>query len=153
MPDPLESVLPFNRFDFVVRSESKRAVRYMYFFSLLMVEPDQDEYKELLPKVARLIMQSVRNSDLIGQDGGDRLMLILHDAEKPSAFEVGERIRSEVEGQNIVLENRSDRLTVSVGGACFPTDETHPDGLFSTAKQMLEHARRLDGNRVCFPEM
>lgn len=153
MPDPLVNVFPFNHFNFIVRSESKRAERYMYFFSLLMIGLDQDEYKELLPEARKLIMQSVRNSDLIGQDDRERFMLILHDAEKPSAFAVGKRIRDKVEKQNIVLLNGSGRLTISVGGVCFPTDETHPDELYSTASQMLENARRLGGNRVCFPSM
>lgn len=49
--------------------------------------------------------------------------MILHDAQKPNAYEVGERIRIRVEKQERVLESGLEKLTVSIGAACFPSKE------------------------------
>ncbi|MCP3866552.1 MAG: diguanylate cyclase [Gammaproteobacteria bacterium] len=43
---------------------------------------------------------------------------------------------------------RSLRVTVSVGGAVFPTDATSADQLIETADQMLYQAKRTGKNRV-----
>ncbi len=148
----IASPLSCDHFNFILRSESKRAVRYMYFFSLLIVEPDQSPNGGHLPLLVNLIDRQTRDSDLIGQDDQKRSLLLLHDAEQSDTFRIGERLRCQVEKQIFTLDDIWGRLTVSIGGACFPTHATDPQELLMTADQMLQKAKSLGGNQVCLPE-
>jgi diguanylate cyclase (GGDEF)-like protein len=124
----------------------------MYFFSILIVEPDQVPSGGHLPLLVTLIDGWTRDSDLIGQDDQRRSLLLLHDAEQSDTFRIGERLRHQVEQQKFTLGDKWGRLTVSIGGACFPTHATDPQELLMTADHMLHKAKSLGGNQVCLPE-
>ena len=153
MLDDETGTLSGDFFKFLLESEGKRAMRYSYFFSILAIEIDQPENGELLGTLAGLIRKSTRTADLIGRIDQQRLTVILHHAETPNTYNVGERIRDHVEKYNFVVKNTHSRRTVSVGGACFPTHTTDIQGLLSTAHEMLQRARSMGGNTVFLPEM
>ena len=148
-----QNILSGDCFKVALDSEGKRAMRYIYFFSILTVEMDQPGNGELLTALAELIRKSTRNADLIGRIDHQRFSVILHQAEAPNTYSVGERIRDHVENYNFEIKNSQRRRTVSVGGACFPTHTTDIQGLLSTAREMLERARSMGGNKVFLPEM
>lgn len=154
MLDQMTSTLSEDFFKFLLDSEGKRAIRYTCFFSILTIEIDQVENgDELLAPLAKLIRQSIRNTDSIGRIDHHRFSVILHHAEVPNTYSVGERIRDRVENYNFELGNRQRIRTVSVGGACFPTHTADTQGLLSTANEMLLQARSIGGNKVNLPEM
>jgi diguanylate cyclase (GGDEF)-like protein len=139
-------------FNFLLDSEGKRAMRYAYFFSILTVEIDQLENGEILTSLADLIRQSTRNTDVIGRIEGRRFAVILHHAEAPNTFSVGERIRDRVASYNFTVKGGQARHTVSVGGACFPTHTPDTRGLVHAADEMLDRAKSTGGNKVYLPE-
>ncbi len=141
------NLLPWERFNFVLHSESMKAMRYMYFFSILIIEIYQIENSELLPVLGDLIFRNIRDSDLIGEDERQRFLLLLHDVEITNTFKIGQRIKDQVKKQNLAMEGKESRLTVSIGGACFPTDSTDPKELFMAADNVLQKAKSLWRNR------
>ena len=154
MLDHMTRTLSGDIFQFLLESEGKRAMRYTYFFSILTIEIDQVENgDELLATLAELIRRSLRKTDLIGRIDHRRLSVILHHAEVPNTYSVGERIRDRVENYNFELGNHQYKQTVSVGGACFPTHTPDTKDLLLTANEMLLRARSMGGNQVYLPEM
>ncbi len=152
MSDQLLRITPCDHFKFLLQLESDRAIRYTYFFLLLIVEIDQAENSGLMPVLGDLISRSIRDSDLIGLDDDQQCLLLFPNAEISDALRIGEKLRNHVEKQNFILNGRQDRLTVSIGGACFPTHATDVQELLMTANHMLQRAKSLGGNRVCLPE-
>lgn len=153
MLDHQTSTLSKNFFQYLLESEAKRAMRYTYFFSILTLEIDQSEDGDALDTLAVLIKQSVRNTDLIGRIDDRRFSIILHHAEPPNTFSVGERIRDRVQSYNFALRTAQQRRTVSVGGACFPSHTADIQSLLLTANEMLLRARSEGGNKVHLPEL
>lgn len=153
MLDHMTSTLSPDFFKFLLESESKRAMRYTYFFSILTVEVDQVENGEVLTTLADLIRQSIRNTDVVGRIDHKRFSVILHHAEAQNTYSVGERIRDRVEHYNFVLKNSHHKRTVSVGGACFPSHTPDVQGLLLTAHEMLQRAKSVGGNKVYLPEI
>jgi diguanylate cyclase (GGDEF)-like protein len=139
-----------DQFEYLLQLESNRAVRYTYFFLLLIIEIDQTEHVEHT-RIEDLITRSIRSSDLIGRDDHQQYLLLFPNAEVPGVLRIGDRLRNQVEKQNFTVNGRQDRLTVSIGGACFPTHATEAQELFATAHSMLQKAKSLGGNRICLP--
>lgn len=152
MLDPMTSTLSSDFFKFLLESESKRAMRYTYFFSILTVEIDQVDNGDLLATLAELIRQCIRNTDVIGRVDHRRFSVILHHAEAQNTYMVGERIRDRIENYNFVLKDNHHKRTVSVGGACFPSHTPDVQGLLLTATEMLQRAKSTGGNKVYLPE-
>ena len=153
MLDDETGALSGDLFKFLLESEGKRAMRYSYFFSIVTIEIDQPENGELLATLSGLIRKSTRNADLIGRIDHQRFCVILHHAEAPNTYSVGDRIRDHVEKYIFEIKDTQRQRTVIVGGACFPTHTTDIQGLLSTAHEMLQRARSMGGNRVFLPEM
>ena len=151
MTENMIAPMSYPHFKFALNAESEKAMRYQYFFSLLIIEMDQAKKSKGLPALTEIISQNLRDSDLTGQDDQHRFYLILHSAEVSDVYPVGERIRSRVEQQNLTLGNGNDRRTVSIGGACFPTHATDPEELLMIADEMLQRAKLLGGNQICLP--
>jgi diguanylate cyclase (GGDEF)-like protein len=151
--DPVLKMIPSDSFRLLLQSECDKAMRYQYFFSLLIVENDQSGKSGNVPMLIEIISRALRESDLMSQDNQHRVYLILHSLEESDVYQVGERIRSYLEGQNLMARNRNDNITVSIGGACFPTHATDPQELLKVADQMVQRAKDQGGNRICLPEM
>jgi diguanylate cyclase (GGDEF)-like protein len=152
MWDQMTGTLSSDFFRFLLGSEGKRAMRYSYYFSILTVEIDQAENTKLLATLARLIRQSVRNTDYIGRTNHQQLSVVLHHAEIPHTYSVGERIREQAEDYNFVHPNEQCNRTVSIGGACFPSHTSDVQSLLWIAGEMLLEAQSVGGNKVYIPK-
>ncbi len=149
--DYMTDTLSTDFFRFLLESEGKRAVRYSYYFSILTIEIDQADNTKLLAILAKLIQQSVRNTDYIGRTKHQQFSIILHHAEIPHICLVGERIRERVERYNFVYKNGQSKWTVSIGGACFPSHTPDVQSLEWIACEMLLKAQSTGGNKVYIP--
>ncbi|HXN07545.1 MAG TPA: diguanylate cyclase [Nitrospiria bacterium] len=136
-------------FNFLLELEVKKAARYSYFFSLLYIELDRDEEAEILETVANLIVDEIRDVDIVGKVEKQSFCTLVQAETRPT-FAIGERIRGRI--LNYSFENPSGSrlppVTISVGGACFPTHGTDVSELRNQAAAMLNKARTLGGNRV-----
>ena len=144
-------------FDYLLQLETKRAVRYGYFLSLLILEVDQESNEEeVLKSIGDLIRGQVRGTDVIGiskvKGKMGRFQVLLTYSEPEQTRIIGERIRSRVEIHTFQLNEQDEIRTLRGGAACFPEHSRDIDGLISTAESMLEKASERGGNRLVIPE-
>lgn len=78
----------------------------------------------LLQQVSARLLSCVRSSDTVCRYGGDELVVMLPDIDRPDqAVAVREKIRSQL-ALPYVIDGKSIRATASLGMATFPTDGT-----------------------------
>ncbi len=104
-----------------LRLEFQRARRYGWPLSILMI--DLDGFKELndrlghlrgdevLKKIAGLLAEQVRTSDLLARFGGDEFIAILPQTEEEGALIVMEKLAEAVNGKTF----QGSKLSVSIG--------------------------------------
>lgn len=158
--DRLTQTLERDFFVYLLDLEARKAVRYLYFFSLLIIQADQDlapaaeeRNAVLVRTLAQLIRDEVRGTDILGRIENDKFFLILHQSDLQSSYAIGERIRVRLENYSFMMDGKEERKTISVGGACFPTNANDVESLIEKADRMVSKARSAGGNRIMLPEM
>ncbi|WP_456465409.1 diguanylate cyclase [Persephonella sp.] len=76
----------------------------------------------VLKKVASVIKNSVRQSDIVVRYGGEEFLVILIDVAPEESVKVAEKIREKVEKTTIATGGITLKKTVSIGVSEFPTD-------------------------------
>lgn len=155
MFDESTQTLAEEAFDYLLQLEMKRAVRYAFYLSVLVLQVDQTEDEEILRVISTLIRERMRQTDLVaisrGNGHGNCFRLLLTHAEPGHTKLVAERIRTRIERQSFRINDREEQRTVSQGAACFPQHVTDPHGLIQVAETMLQKARSEGGNRISLP--
>jgi len=139
--------------------EFTRSQRYNSALSFVMADIDNfkklnDTYghqkgDEVLKKIAKLMMESIRGIDIAARYGGEEFVLILPQIDIEGAKMMAERLRKKVE---IFFSNHNPgplRVTISQGIASVPHPaiKTRSD-LIQAADQALYEAKRKGKNRV-----
>lgn len=142
--DRLPQVLESDFFQYLLDLEIQKAVRYLYFFSLFVIQSDRkgaggrtDQEESITKTVAQLIRDEIRETDVVGRVGRDRFFVILHQADFQQSREIGERILVKIRNYSFVISDQEVQRTVSIGAACFPTHANDMNGLVASAEQML----------------
>jgi diguanylate cyclase (GGDEF)-like protein len=158
--DPLTHLHNRRYFDNQLEKEILRARRTGSTFSLLKLDLDGfTEYNDrflqttgdiALREFADILGGSVREVDTVARLGGDEFGIILLEGIAEGAQSLAQRIiqrlqRHLLPGDN---ENRSERLTVSVGVVSFPSDSFDKTDLMSKADRALQAARSKGGGKV-----
>jgi two-component system cell cycle response regulator len=133
------------------------AKRHSFPISCLMVDVDRfkhindcfghQEGDRVLQAVARVLRQSTRVSDIVGRYGGEEFMVITPGTPLASACKLGERIRTQMEAQEIPIADEVIHVTVSIGVAELGRTGT-PESLIAAADRALYVAKRGGRNRV-----
>lgn len=134
----------------LAEQELRRAIRYELPLCLLML--DIDHFKtlndarghlvgdEALRCVARTILATVRECDLVGRYGGDEFLILMPETTASGAQELAERLRNTL--------TQTSRLTLSIGIASLaPGDDVVID-LIDRADALLLQAKRNGRNRI-----
>jgi len=129
------NVLNRQSFLFLLDLEIKRAQRYQNFLSLLSLtfghlDPSVGENARIsLKTLANLVKGELRDTDIVGQDAGNRLLVMLPYADMAGAHTVRERL------EKILYEYGFGRkgFTVEINEVCFPSHATTFDDLFQMA--------------------
>ena len=139
-------------FDFLVEWEIKRSLRYQNFATLLILEPDRrPQSQATLGTLATLIRKNVRETDPIGRIGEARFGILLLKTDLDGAYIIASRIMDHISNY-IFSKEEAHRLTLSIGGACFPINSTsiERNDLFKEAEDALKVAKKR-GNSIYFP--
>jgi len=140
--------------------EINRAQRKARNLSLLIIDVDDfkkynDSYGHLngdkaLAKVARIISDSCRESDVAARYGGEEFVVILPDADKEGAIEVADRILEGVRKESFTgSENRPQvGLTVSIGVSSYPRHGIEATEVIERADKALYRAKALGKNQA-----
>lgn len=137
--------------------ELNRAARENATFSYIMLDIDHfkqinDTYghytgDEVLKCLARLLRQSLRNTDTIGRYGGEEFVIILSRADTTTARQVMDNIRQKFHA----IEHHSDQggftVSFSAGIAAFPTYQ-NSESLKKAADEALYAAKKAGRNQI-----
>jgi diguanylate cyclase (GGDEF)-like protein len=135
----------------------KRRGSNLAFFAV-----DVDHFKQLndnyghdvgdavLVKLAALMQDSTRASDLVVRQGGEEFLVVCSDCSSVDAVDFGERLRkrvAETDFSECGLE-AGVSVTVSIGVACFPENGDSPNSVIRLSDQALYRAKQSGRNRV-----
>lgn len=152
MPGSFTAVVNSDLFRYLLDLEVKRATRYSYFFSLLLLEVDQyPDGLEHLDTISRLILDEIREVDIVGRMESNLFSALLQAETKPAQM-ISDRIRNRILNYTFLSgdSNEKQEITISGGGVCFPTHGVNSIELTSQAVSQLGMARAEGGNRVYF---
>jgi len=142
-----------------LREEFRVAQRYDDSLSLILVDLDHfkafnhqhghSEGDDVLRRVARVLQQSVRETDLVARYGGEEFAVLLPRTPLTGAITVAERIWREL-GKLRVGPEGTLQVTASLGLSGFPHRSVlSSDQLLLTADEALYQAKREGRNRIC----
>jgi diguanylate cyclase (GGDEF)-like protein len=145
--DPLTGVFNRRKFDNVAEFELEVARRNSLDVSFLMFDlnkfkPINDELGHaagdmVLVEVARLLRESVRDSDVCGRFGGDEFMIMAPETDGAQALHLGSVLKSAIQGLKIEFDSRQLNIGVSVGVSTFPYDADRYDDLINIADNRM----------------
>ncbi|MEE8431656.1 MAG: GGDEF domain-containing protein [Candidatus Desulfatibia sp.] len=141
-----------------IQKEFQRAKRYYRPLSFVMI--DIDDFKAIndtlghqagdfvLQELARFLLNSVRQADIVGRYGGDEFAIILPDTEMERARMLVKRVISKLKNQ--VLEWGSERIKVRISCGISTTSELvkheSEEELISKADARLYDAKRTQNS-------
>jgi two-component system cell cycle response regulator len=141
-----------------LREEFRAAQRYDDALSLIIV--DLDHFKEIndrwghpagddvLRKMAKVLQQSVRETDLVARYRGEEFAVLLPRTPLTGAITVAERVWKAL-GALHVGPDGGLQVTASLGVSSFPHRSVlSPDQLLLTANEALDQAKREGRNRI-----
>ena len=159
--DPLTRIYNRGYFLEVLEREIARAIRYGDELSVLMI--DQDGFKlindrlghavgdMLLIEVSRTLRAGLRDGDVLARYGGDEFVILLPNTDSEAAFQVAERLRSDVWERGYGPDG-TVKAKICIGVASsgdVPRGTKKPtDAMLSLADKALYKAKRGGGNAV-----
>lgn len=122
--------------------------------SLMMLDIDyfkkvNDQYghqigDRVLSGISELILNSVRDTDIVGRYGGEEFLVILPDTDIFSAALIAEKIRKSIEDYKI--QDKNFKVTISIGLTQYSGDNTAT--IIRRADQLLYKCKQNGRNRV-----
>ena len=158
--DPLTHLYNRRHFDNQLDKEILRARRNGQSFSLLTL--DLDDFKAYndrftqsagdiaLQEFAGILNDSVREVDTVARIGGDEFGILLLEGNAEGAQTLAQRIIQRFQRHLLPgdKETRTERLSVSIGVASFPSDSFDKAGLVNKADRALRMARSSGGGQA-----
>lgn len=159
--DPLTGLYNRRHFDATLLRRMAEHQRNGRRFSLLMVDIDHfkrinDQYghpvgDDVLRAVAALLQRGTRIEESAYRLGGEEFALLIEECSNNWAAGCAERVRREIEAMPVILSGRNlPKITVSIGVATYPRDNTATSSLMQQADIALYTAKRTGRNRVCY---
>ncbi len=159
--DPLTKLYNQRSFARFLMDEWERARRGRAPISLLILDLDRfksinDELghllgNEALERVAAVIRESVRATDLAFRYAGDEFAVILPRTGLEQAVVIAEKIRQRVGGQRVGDEKGGRPLSVSVGAAEMTAETQAAEDLVQMADRALYQSKEAGRNVVSYP--
>jgi diguanylate cyclase (GGDEF)-like protein len=149
--DALTELLNHQAFTRELELELERARRYEHGLSLVFL--DVDDFKQVndthghpegdaaLRRLARVLRDSLRSSDLAGRMGGDEFAACLVESGEEAAGRFASRLVDRID-ELVANGDLPDGFSVSAGVAHFPSEAADADALFRRADERLYAAKR-----------
>lgn len=157
--DPLTGLLNRRTFEEQLHSAMLRVQRHGDPIGVAMI--DVDHFKRVndthghhagdlvLQRVASLLREAVRRTDLVGRWGGEEFTLVFPSEGPDATATYVERVRATVASSPIALPHGATvSVTLSAGVAFSPQDGTDAAGLIRIADARLLAAKRAGRNRM-----
>ena len=156
LTDPLTQLHNRRYFEEYLEREISRLGRSGDGLCLLMIDIDDfkalnDSYghaagDEFLKQIARVMNESVRETDMLARFGGEEFVVVLDGSEISGAMVLAEKLRTSVAESSFIIDDsmRPRRATISIGLAKYKGSRTD---LFSSADAALYRAK--DSGKNC----
>ena len=117
----------FSNYSFIELFEKELARQQRYNFNLSFVMIDIDYFKNvndtyghiagniILKELSNILVNSVRQGDIVSRYGGEEFCIVLPGADKDGAFQLCERIRQKIENFKFDIGSKTINATVSMG--------------------------------------
>ncbi len=141
-------------------TELTRAQRYNRPLSLLAL--DIDYFKSIndthghqagdivLQKFSAILLDAVRDVDLVGRIGGEEFAILLPETDFQAALNAAHRLLAAISKSKVVLKDGTTvSFTASIGMAILADNDTTLDVLLQQADMALYQAKRSGRNKVC----
>ncbi|MBI5787930.1 MAG: diguanylate cyclase [Candidatus Schekmanbacteria bacterium] len=155
--DGLTGLVTHSFFHFYLEQAFKEADKHNPF-SLLLLDMDvfhqlNQKYgyqigDELLKKVSQILLQMVRDEDVVARFAGEEFCILLRNNRRSQALLIAERIRHTIQQTVFLIKGIEIKLTVSIGLASYLEDALSKDELLHCAKSALDTAQNKR-NTVC----
>jgi diguanylate cyclase (GGDEF)-like protein len=159
--DSLTGLWNHGYFQYMLQIELEKAKSTNDPLSLIML--DIDDFKiyndklghqtgdKILIELAHLVKNQSRKMDFVCRYGGEEFAIILPQADKKEAHLIAERLRHDIERYKFSHEETlpQQKLTVSLGIASFPENQSSPAELIAYSDQALYQAKHKGKNTVC----
>jgi diguanylate cyclase (GGDEF)-like protein len=161
--DELTGLYNRREFNFRLEEEISRYNRFGHPVGLIALDIDNfkdvnDAYghqlgDEVLRRVAKLLIATVRSVDQPARMGGDEFFIIFPETTTKQAMEVAERLRSLITAQPFYIMQDSGRyykipIRISLGVGCLPEDALTKEDLIEAADRALYAAKKNGRNCV-----
>lgn len=105
---------------------------------------------KLLSMFGDIVMQNIRKTDIPVRYGGEEFIVIIGDLDMATVKGIGDRIRSQLEKQNLKMGNEDTKckVTVSCGIAQYPTHAKDIKEVVNYADKALYYAKEIGKNIV-----
>lgn len=154
--------LKLKHYFFAVLNEKIEMLDHGASLALLMF--DIDNFKQIndtyghvcgdlvLQKVASIIKNSVRNTDLAARYGGEEFAAFISDADLETACKIAERIRLDVESMVVDYEGQTIRVTISIGIAEYLHSGETVKQFIQRSDAALYNSKRTGKNKYSISE-
>jgi diguanylate cyclase (GGDEF)-like protein len=155
--DPLTQLNNRRFFEEYLDREVNRLIRNGNSLFLLVIDIDDfkvlnDSYghaagDEMLKQIARVMKETVRETDLLVRFGGEEFVVVLKGMDVRGAMVLAEKLRTDIAESSFIVDGsmRPRRATVSIGLAEYKGSKT---GLFNSADAALYRAKASGKNCV-----
>ena len=152
--DDLTQIYNRRKFFELADYEIERNTRYQHPLSIIMI--DVDHFKKIndrfghqvgdttLQLFSKIILQTIRITDVFGRVGGEEFALVLPETPKQAAKEFAERLRLCIENEKFPSIGK---ITICLGVTEFSNDDTK-DSIFNRADIALYAAKESGRNKV-----
>lgn len=157
--DPLTGLFNRRHMEESLKREIFRAHRQEQSVGVIMIDIDHfkqfndtfghDAGDKVLRELANFLQINIRNSDIACRYGGEELLLILPDASLADTQHRAEQLRQGVKQLQVEYHHQLlNRITISLGVACFPEEGLTGEAIIQAADIALYHAKKLGRDRV-----
>jgi len=139
-----------------VNQEVHRVRRYKITSSVVLL--DIDHFKqvndsfghnfgdEVLIKIAKTILEQLREVDVAGRYGGEEFVILMPETEKETAWRVSERLRKKI--SVLTFDSYDCKITTSGGVSSAPEDGMELKDIIEKADVALYQAKNSGRNRI-----
>jgi diguanylate cyclase (GGDEF)-like protein len=155
--DGLTGLYNHRRFQEKLSEEFKRLSRYSSPVSLILSDIDyfkkvNDTYGHpvgdlVLKGVSEIIREEIRDMDVPARYGGEEFAVILPGTDAEGVKNIAERLRKAVMDKTFFADDKSLKVTMSLGIATAPVDAKSKEELIEKADQALYNAKHSGRNR------
>jgi diguanylate cyclase (GGDEF)-like protein len=157
--DDLTKLFNSRYLNLYISREIKRCKRHGIPLSVIFLDLDgfksvNDAYGHLagsrtLTEVGGILVEAVRESDILARYGGDEFVVVLPETPPSGALVIAERIRKAIESHSFLKDQGVEaRISASFGIASYPDHALTPEGLIQKADQAMYRVKERDKNGI-----